>query len=312
MPFVEGQFEHRRSRLHAHIDAGPAIAAVPAVQQHAGIALKIGAGGNPDLARIAGYLADVAAIDLVLGVERFQRHVFPMIARVGAAKHPGPADGIDRARPPAACHHAVHVDGIVVDILAVAEVLPAPAAIGRADDAADLDRAVQQVGVGRAGGQHQDPLDRIGAGRGRDLGKFDGDRQTLPAFAAILAAVDFTVFVSDEDHVGIARMEQDRPDRLTAVGDVYLLPTIAIAVAAVGAVLCAGVDDAWPIGMNRECADLGCLGQPVIQPFPVLAAVGEAIEARVYGPVRGGFTAHADKDESTIRSTACHDASFPR
>src|SRR5438046_5211659 len=93
-PLVEGQREHRVRRLQPHIDAGPAVAAVGALQQHADIALKAGPSRYPELARAARDLADVAAIDLAFGVERLERHGPPMVAAVGAVEHAGPADRV--------------------------------------------------------------------------------------------------------------------------------------------------------------------------------------------------------------------------
>src|ERR1700680_3710664 len=106
--------------------------------------------------RVAGHLADVAAVDLSLGVERFQRNMAPVVAAIGAAEHPGAGDTEYGAWPPAAGKDAVHVDHVVVDVLAVAQILPVLAAIGRADRAADLDPGVERVGLAGAGGEHQD------------------------------------------------------------------------------------------------------------------------------------------------------------
>ena len=142
---------------------GPGVAAVAAVQQHAAIALEIAAGRHEQLARIARHLADVTAIDLALGVQRLQLHVPPMVAAVGAAEHAGPADAEHRAGPPAAGQHAVHIDRVIVEILAVAQVFPMLAAVGGADGAADLDGGVQVVRLADAGIQHQHPLCRVGA-----------------------------------------------------------------------------------------------------------------------------------------------------
>src|ERR1700724_4017996 len=70
---VEGQGKHRVRGLQPHIDAGPVVAAVGALQQHADIALKAASRRYPQLARITRDLADVAAIDLPLWVHRLAR-----------------------------------------------------------------------------------------------------------------------------------------------------------------------------------------------------------------------------------------------
>src|SRR5437868_14627141 len=121
---VEGERQHRVRRLQPHIDAGPAVAAVGALQQYADIALEAGSRRHPELARIARNFADITAIYLAFGVELVERHGPPVIAAVGAVEHAGPADRVDRVRSPAAGQHAVHVDGVVVDVLAVAQILP--------------------------------------------------------------------------------------------------------------------------------------------------------------------------------------------
>ena len=68
-----------------------------------------------------------------------------MITFVVAAEHPRAADAKHNAGAPAACEHTMHIDRIVVDIITVAEVFPCFATVFRADDAADLDGAIQQV-----------------------------------------------------------------------------------------------------------------------------------------------------------------------
>src|SRR5271163_2401918 len=80
LALIEGQGEHRMRRLQSHVDASPAVAAVGALQQHAGGALKAGSRRYPELARVTGNLADVAAINLPLGVHRFERHGPPVVA----------------------------------------------------------------------------------------------------------------------------------------------------------------------------------------------------------------------------------------
>src|SRR4029079_8011196 len=94
------------------------------------------------------HFADVAAVRLALGIEGLQPRAGPVGARIRAAEEPGAADGEDAAPPPAADQHAVHVHGVVVHVLAVAHVLPVLAAVEAADDTADLDGAIDLVGLG--------------------------------------------------------------------------------------------------------------------------------------------------------------------
>src|SRR5882672_3069275 len=154
--FVEHDLEHRVRHWATDVDLRPGFAAVAATQQDAEIADKTRPGCYPEMARIAWHLADVAAIDLPFGVERFERHMGPVVAAIGTAPHPGASDAEHGPRTPAACQHAVHVDHIVVDVLAVAQILPMLAAVGRADRTADLDRAVEVIGLAGAGVEHQD------------------------------------------------------------------------------------------------------------------------------------------------------------
>src|SRR5271167_4667942 len=103
------------------------------------------------MARVTRDLADVAAVDLSLDVQRLQRHVIPVVAAVGAAPHAGASDAEYRAWPPATGQDTVHVDHVVVDVLAVAQILPMLAAIGRTDRATDLDGAIKVIGLAGAG-----------------------------------------------------------------------------------------------------------------------------------------------------------------
>src|SRR5438105_9523435 len=69
LTLVEREREHRGLRLDAHVDTGPARAAVLAAEEHADVALEIRAGGQPDRLRIARRLANVAAVGLALRIE---------------------------------------------------------------------------------------------------------------------------------------------------------------------------------------------------------------------------------------------------
>ena len=81
----------------ADIDAGPAVAAVAAVQERTGIALEM-PGRHPKMARVAWHLLDVAH-DVTLCVERVERDRPPVVAIVVAAEHPGPGDADHRRLP---------------------------------------------------------------------------------------------------------------------------------------------------------------------------------------------------------------------
>src|SRR6266481_3904093 len=89
---IEGDGEHRGLGLDAHVDLGPARAAVSAAEQRAHVALEIGARGQPDGLGIAGDLADVAAVRLPLDVQRLDPGARPVLAPVGAAEQTGAAD----------------------------------------------------------------------------------------------------------------------------------------------------------------------------------------------------------------------------
>src|SRR6516225_276600 len=116
-----------------------------------------------------------------------------MVAAVGAVKHARPANAINRAWSPTADQHAMHVDGVIVEVLAVAQVLPMLTTVSRTDRAADLDRTIEEFGLAGAGVHHQHPLCRIGARRSGDFGKAHADRQTGPALTRIVTAVDLAI-----------------------------------------------------------------------------------------------------------------------
>src|SRR6185369_16641682 len=76
---IEGQGEHRGPRLHAHDHPRPARTAVLAAEQRADLALEVRAAGDPDGARVAGRLADVAAIGLPVGIEGLEPRAGPVL-----------------------------------------------------------------------------------------------------------------------------------------------------------------------------------------------------------------------------------------
>src|SRR5215469_9161925 len=60
LTLVEGDLEHRVRHRSTDIDLGPAFAAVAAAQQDAEVADKPGAGGAPQVPRVAGHFSDIA------------------------------------------------------------------------------------------------------------------------------------------------------------------------------------------------------------------------------------------------------------
>src|SRR5437762_3255671 len=139
LSFVEGNGEHGGLRLEAHVHASPARAAVLAAEQDADVALEPRAGGQPDGLGIAWDLADVTTIRLTLRVQRLEPRARPVRALVRAGEESGAADRQHGSRTPAPDEDAVHVDGVVVDVLAVAHVRPVLATVETANDAADFD-----------------------------------------------------------------------------------------------------------------------------------------------------------------------------
>src|SRR4030095_3612463 len=139
LPLVEGDGEHGGARLEAHVHPLPAHAAVLAAEQRAEVALEVGARRDPDRLGIAGHLADVPAVGLVLHVQRLEPGAGPVPALIHADEEAGTTDCEHRARPPPPDEHAVHVHRVIVQVLAVAHVLPVLAAVEAPDDAAHLD-----------------------------------------------------------------------------------------------------------------------------------------------------------------------------
>src|SRR5437764_1967188 len=226
-----------------------------------------------------------------------------MFAAIGAAEHSGTSNREHRSWPPAAGKDTVHVDHIVVDVLAVAQILPMLAAVGRADRAADFDRAVEAIGLAGAGIEHQNALRRVGAGCGRDLGKAHADRQTRPMLAGIIAAINIAILAPDQDHIGVMRMKQDRPYRQAMVRQLDLLPVLAAIGAAIGAILRAGIDDLRLRRMHRESAHGGPLRQAVLQRFPLVSVIGETEKSGMHDATGACF---AGQTEVHIGSLICH------
>src|SRR6266851_1158112 len=200
-------------------------------------------GSRPVFSLLAGKADSAAREGVDLGPARRRLVGDPALAAVGAREHAGPADAEDGTRPPAADQDRVHVDGIVVQVLAVAQILPMLAAVGRADGAADLDRTIEELRLAGAGVEPQHALGRVGTRCRRDLREADRDGQARPVFAGVVAAVDLAILAADEDHVGIVRVEQDRPHRQAVIGEVDLLPVLAAVGAAIGTGLRARIKD---------------------------------------------------------------------
>src|SRR5262249_15239346 len=270
LPRVEREREHGGLRIETHLRPGPAHAAVLAAEQGTDVALEVRAGRDPDGLGIARHLADVATVGLSLRVQRLDPRARPVRTLIGAGEESGAGDGEDRARTPAPDQDAVHVDGIVIQILAVAHALPVLAAVEAPDDAADLDGAVDLVGVGGVDGHLQDALGRIRSGRHRDLREAHGHRKLMPALALVLTAEDLAVLVAGVQHPGVTGIEEQGPHGQPVVGDIDLLPVIAVVRAAVGALLRPDVKGAGLLGMRGYRANGRRLGETARGELPAV------------------------------------------
>src|SRR5882724_5160371 len=81
------------SRALGQWTRAPALAAVLASEQHADLALKRGARGHPDRLRVAGSLADIAAVGLSVRIQGLEPPAGPVLAAVGAAEQAAAVDG---------------------------------------------------------------------------------------------------------------------------------------------------------------------------------------------------------------------------
>src|SRR5713101_5072654 len=246
LPLVEGDAEDGGLWLDAHVHPRLAHATVLAAEQDADVALEIRTCGHADGLRITGDLADITAVGLSLGIQRFEPGAGPVLAPVRAAEEAGAADGKDHPRTPAPDQHAVHIHGVIVQVLPMTHVLPVLAAVEAADDTPDFDGAVDLTGIGWIGGQLQDTFGRVGPGGHGYLWEADGHWELLPALAAVLTPKDLAVLVTRVQHLGVARVEQQRPNRQAVIRDVEPFPVLPVVHAAVGTVLrphihCVGV-----------------------------------------------------------------------
>src|SRR5262249_41628264 len=147
-----------------------------------------GATRHPDRLRITGDFADIATIRLALRIQRLESGARPVAALIRAREQAGAADREHGPRAPAPDEDAVHIDGVVVDVLAVAHVVPMLAAVETPNDAADFDRAIELIGIRGIDADLQHALGRVGARRHRDFREANSHRQWSPVLAAVVAA----------------------------------------------------------------------------------------------------------------------------
>src|SRR5918996_3037123 len=290
LPLVEGDGEDGGPGLDAHVHPRPARAAVPAAEQHADVALEIRPRGHPDGLRITWDFADIAAIGLSLGVQRFEPGAGPVPALVRAAEQASPADGQDRPRSPAPDEHAVHIHGVVVHVLAMAHILPMLAAVEATDATADFDSAIDLIGIGGIGSQRENTLGRVGPGSHADFRETHRHGKLPPVLAAVFTAEDLTVLVTRVQHPRVMRIEQQRPDRQAVVRNVELVPVLSVVRAPVGAVLRTHIHGIGVLGVRGDGPDRGRLGQATSHELPAIITHGHAIEAGLDGAAWSGLT----------------------
>src|SRR3989454_3784966 len=259
LPLVEGDSEDGGLWLDAHVHPSPAQAAVLAAEQNADVALEIRTCGHPDGLRITRDLADIAAVGLSLGIQRLEPGAGPVLSPVRAAEEAGAADSKDHPRTPAPDQHAVHVHGVVVHVLPMTHVLPVLAAVEAADDTPDFNGAVDLVGIGGINGQLQDTFGRVGPRGHGHFREADAHPELLPALAAVVTSKDLAVLVTRVEHLGVARIEQQRPNRQPVIRDVEPFPVLPVVRAAVGTVLRPHIDGVGLLGVRGNGPDGGRL-----------------------------------------------------
>ena len=153
----------------------------------------------------------------------------------------------------------MHVHGIIVHVVTVTHVLPVLATVEATDDAADFDGTIDLVGVSGIGGQLQNTLGRVGSRGYSYFWEAHGHRQLLPALAAVFTPKDLTVLVTRVQHLGVARIEQQRPDRQAVIRDVEPFPVLPVVRAAVGTVLRPHIDCVGVLGVRGNGPDGGRL-----------------------------------------------------
>src|SRR2546427_389132 len=130
--------------------------------------------------------------------------------------------------------HGVLVHGVVVHVLPMTHVLPVLAAVEATDDTSDFDGAVDLIGIGWINGQLQDPFGRVGPGGHGHFREADAHPELLPALAAVVTSKDLAVLVTRVQHLAVARIEQQRPNRQAVIRDVESFPVLPVVRAAVG------------------------------------------------------------------------------
>src|SRR2546426_5947272 len=259
LPLVEGDGEDGGLWLDAHVHPSPAQAAVLAAEQNADVALEIRTGGDPDGLRITRDLADITAVGLSLGIQRLEPGAGPVLSPVRAIEQAGAADSKDHPRTPAPDQHTVRVHGVVVHVLPMTHVLPVLAAVEATDDTSDFDGAVDLIGIGWMNGQLQDTFGRVGPGGHGHFREADAHPELLPALAAVVTSKDLAVLVTRVQHLAVARIEQQRPNRQAVIRDVESFPVLPVVRAAVRTVLRPHIDGVGLLGVRGNGPDGGRL-----------------------------------------------------
>ena len=191
--------------------------------------------------------------------------------------------------------------GVVVDVLAVAQLLPVFAAVLAANNSADLNGAVQLIGVGRNAGNLQHPFGQVGAGSYRDLGEPDAHRKLLPALAAVVAPVYLGRLVTGKHNIGVSGMEQQRPNRQPVVRHVNLFPVVTVVLTAVWPVLGAYENGAGALGVDCNGPNGGRIGQAVFKQLPSVVPLGHPIQAAGYDSPRERSRLPGPRRQSSCR-----------
>ena len=197
-----------------------------------------------------------------------------------------------------------------------AAIAPALAAVEGPHHAADLDRGVDLVGMGRIG-RHPDDARRETHRHALGLLRI---REPAPGIAAVFALVHGGRRRAEIHDLRIAGMEQKRPHDLALVGEAEPFPVRPAIGAAIRPVLGPDEDDVRIVGMHRDRPDLPALGQPAGQRLPGIVA-DRAVEAglhafrRVLGPlrctrvhVRSSIGGHGEVSFVTFRSRLRYEA----
>ena len=224
--------------------------------------------------------------------------MLPTSTPVLAAEHPDPPDDVDRARLSRTHHDAVEVDRVVDDIEAFGDALPAPAPVQAAEEPADLHARVDLGGVARVDRDGGDALGlRIWAHR--DVGKRHAERQRPPDPAAVRRSIDRRGLVPREHRVGVARMQEERPDGETGGRGVEPDPMGAVILAPVDARLRPGEHRGRARRVNRDRPHLGGRREPVADRLPRRLAALASVEATLHGVAESRVPGQAHVDEGS-------------